>query len=303
MGIVDDLHDAEVDTIARLCIVERKLKHIIRAGEVLFAGQRGKVKRHHLVRAGASVRVRIVCRDIVCYLVPETADDDPIQKAALLQRGIKLVSSGKAHVPAVLDLDDVAIVSGRGQVVQHLIERQNAQLLRHVRTMEVCIGHFARVVYKLRRHVQCLELRQRLVANRNALRPEHICRVRNAVERTVVRENEHVVRRHAQVKFKIIHLKIRVFHTAPERRHRFLREIARAAAVGRDRGRAGDEGIVRVIALAVFRVGAMIKLRKADDPNDRRDAKQNEQTSAQDISCFHENIPPWCVILSLREVS
>ena len=39
-----------------------------------------------------------------------------------------------------------------------------------------------------------------------------------------------------QVEFKIIHRKIRIFHAAAERGQRLLREIARAAAMRRDRG-------------------------------------------------------------------
>ena len=104
-------------------------------------------------------------RDIIRDFVPEAADDDPVQQVPRLQCFVQLVCRGKTDVAALLDFDDIAIVPGCGQIVQYLIQRENFQLLRHRVAVEVGVRHLARIIDKLRRHIQLLELRQRLIPN------------------------------------------------------------------------------------------------------------------------------------------
>ena len=153
------------------------------------------------------MRVGVVFRDVVRDLITEAADDDAVEKRPLAQRRVQPVRRRKPHRAAVLDLNDVAVLAGSGQIVQHLIERQNAQLVRHSLAVEIRIRRIACVRHKLRRHIQLLELCQRFLAHEHALRAEHRRRVRHAVERIVVREYQHIVRRHVQVKLKIIDLR------------------------------------------------------------------------------------------------
>ena len=131
VGKVDDRCGAEVDAEARLRVAERQLEHVVGAGEIRFAGQGGKVELHDLRRAGAAVHVRVVRRDVVRDLIAEAADDDAVEQISLVQRRIQLVCRGQTDLAAVLDLNNVPIVPGRGQIVQHLVQRQNAQLVRH----------------------------------------------------------------------------------------------------------------------------------------------------------------------------
>ena len=179
------------------------------------------------------------------------------------------------------------IVSGGSQIVQHLAQRQDPQLVRHIVAVELCIRHLARVADKLRRHVQLLQLFQRLIPNQYAFRAEHGGRVRHAVERGVMRQHQNVVRRHVKVKFKIIHLKLRIFRAAAERGQRLLREIARAAAVRRDRGLSSDERIGGLVLLPVFGVRPMEKLRSSKERDHNNDAEQDKKDPADGFLCFH----------------
>ena len=153
--------------------------------------------------------------------------------------------------------------------------------------MEAGIGRFACIIHKLRRHVQLLELSQRLVTHQHVFRPENRCCIRNAIQRGVVREHQNIVRRHMQIELEIVYLHLRVFHTAAEGGQRFLREIPRAAAMRRDRGFSGDERIFRVILLQIFGIRPMIKLRGDDDRKDDNDAEQHEQAFPNHFLCFH----------------
>ena len=75
--------------------------------------------------------IGVVGRDVGRDLVAEAADDDAVEQISLVQRRIQLVCRGQTDLAAVLDLNNVPIVPGRGQIVQHLVQRQNAQLVRH----------------------------------------------------------------------------------------------------------------------------------------------------------------------------
>ena len=106
-----------------------------------------------------------------------------------------------------------------------------------------------------------------------------------------MREHQNVVRRHMQVELEIIHLHMRVFRTAAERRQRLLRELARAAAVRRDRRFTGDERVVRFVLLQIFRIRTMMELRNADNCNHNYDAEQHEKAPADDFFDFHDDSP------------
>lgn len=210
MGEVDDGRRSQIQAIALSCVAEGQLEHVVGAGEILFAGQGSKIELHDLLRTGAAVGVGVIGRDVGRDLVAEAADDDPVEQSPLFQRRVQLIRRGQTGLAAVLDLNDVAEFPGRGQIIQHLVEGQDPQLVRHGLAVEAGIRRLARISHKLRRHVQLLELQERLVADEDVLRAEYGRCVRHAVERGVVREHQNVVRRHMQVKFKIIHRKIRI---------------------------------------------------------------------------------------------
>ncbi len=79
-------------------------------------------------------------------------------RSRALQRRVQLIRRGQTGLAAVLDLNDVAEFPGRGQIIQHLVEGQDPQLVRHGLAVEAGIRRLARVGHKLRRHVQLLEL-------------------------------------------------------------------------------------------------------------------------------------------------
>ena len=102
--------------------------------------------------------VGVIGRDVSRDLVAEAADDDPVEQSPLFQRRVQLIRRGQTGLAAVLDLNDVAEFPGRGQIIQHLVEGQDPQFVRHGLAVEAGIGRLARVSHKLRRHVQLLEL-------------------------------------------------------------------------------------------------------------------------------------------------
>ena len=86
---------------------------------------------------------------LLAWAIAKAADDDAVKKSARFQRRIKLIRRSQTDVAAILDLDDVAVVSRRGQIVQHLVERQDPQLIRHSVAAEVGVGRLARTADKL----------------------------------------------------------------------------------------------------------------------------------------------------------
>ena len=68
-------------------------------------------------------------------------------------------------------------------------------------------------------------------------------------------------------------------------------ELARAAAVRRDRRFTGDERVVRFVLLQIFRIRTMMELRNADNCNHNYDAEQHEKAPADDFFDFHDDSP------------
>ena len=266
--------------MALLCVVERQLEHVIGTVEVFFVGHCRQIKLQHLVWTCTAVGIGILLRNVAQHFVLKTADDNPVQEIPFLQGCVQLVCRSHAHVSPVLDFNDEPILPGRGQIVQHLVQGQNPQLFRNRIPVEVCIGHLPRIIFKLRSHIQLFQLFQCFFTDFYVFAAKHGHRVRHPVQGLVMGQHQHIVRRHVQVEFKVIHLYVRVFHAASESRKGFLREFPRAAAMGRNGCCSGNQRVIRIIVLHMFGVGPMIKLGHADDAHCSCQGKQNSQTNA-----------------------
>ena len=254
MGVIDQPCRGQIEAIAFLRIAEGQLEHIKGRRVILLVEQCGQIKRRHLAGIGAPHHLGIGLVHIIGHFLMEAAEHHVVQHAAPGQGLIEKIHAPPAQLSLVFHLNDIAVVAVAAEIIQNILQPQDAQRVGHRVAVQVGVGHFSLRRFKLRAHIQLPKLRVCLILGADVGLSKHRFAVGSPVKHIVMQQDQNIVPGDMQVKFKEIDIEGRILHTVLKSHHRFFRHDARAASVGGNFCRILNIGIRRFIPDDVGRV-------------------------------------------------